>query len=181
MISRLADRLPNRHVTSRSGTIVKIRSRQPPGNNGHPSEISDSVAARHILPLALLSLVLAVSFIVRIRLLNAPLERDEGEHAYLAQTILAGHPPWALAYNLKLPGTDFMYALFLALFGQTAVAIRLGLLLVNIATVLLIALLGKGFTESLVASSPAPPTDCFSWPERDGNRRHSTHYVVFFA
>ena len=136
----------------------------------------------HLLPLAMLALVLAVSIVVRIRLLNAPLERDEGEHAYLAQTMLAGHAPWALAYNLKLPGTDFMYAVFLALFGQTAVAIRLGLLLVNIATILLTAQLGKrlfGITGGIVAGAAYGLFSCSQ--NVMGTVAHSTHYVAFFA
>jgi hypothetical protein len=36
--------------------------------------------------------------------LTLPSKRDEGEHAYMAQTMLAGNPPWKLAYSMKLPG-----------------------------------------------------------------------------
>lgn len=72
----------------------------------------------HLLPLAILALVLLVSIVVRIRLLDAPLERDEGEHGYLARTMLDGYPPWLLAYNLKLPGTDTMYAAIMAVFSR---------------------------------------------------------------
>lgn len=136
----------------------------------------------HLLPLVLLALVLAISIVVRIRLLNAPLERDEGEHAYLAQTLLAGYAPWQLAYNLKLPGTDWMYAVFLALFGQTALAIRLGLLLVSTATILLTALLGKrlfGVTAGVIAGACYGLLSCSQ--NVMGTIAHSTHYVAFFA
>ncbi len=85
----------------------------------------------------LLVAVCAVSLIVRIRLLDASLER-EGEHAYRARMALAGNPPWKLAYNMKLPGTDAIYELSFAMFGQIVTSIRLGLLIVNTATVLLI-------------------------------------------
>jgi hypothetical protein len=119
---------------------------------------------------------------VRIRLLDAPLERDEGEHAYMAQTMLQGHAPWQLAYNMKLPGTDAMYALFMAVFGQTAVAIRLGLLLVNTATILLVALFGKrlfGVTGGAVAGASY---GILSFSQNVfGTIAHSTHFVVFFA
>ena len=114
----------------------------------------------HILPLAILALVLIVSVIVQIRLIDAPLERDEGEHGYMAQTLLGGYAPWQMAYNLKLPGTDMVYALFLALFGQTATAIRLGLLLINIATTLLVALLGRRLFGSIVAPLRVRRMDC---------------------
>lgn len=59
----------------------------------------------HILPAAILIASVAISLIVRSRMLNAPLERDEGEDGYIAQLLLAGHAPWQLAYNQKLPGS----------------------------------------------------------------------------
>ena len=39
-----------------------------------------------------------------------PLERDEGEYAYLGQLILKGIMPFKIAYSLKFPGGFFMYA-----------------------------------------------------------------------
>lgn len=80
---------------------------------------------------------------VRIRLLNIPLERDEGEYAYSAERLLAGIPPYAESYDPKMPGLHLFYAVFLALFGRTAAAIRIGLLLVNLASVVLIFILGR--------------------------------------
>ena len=60
----------------------------------------------------LLGLILAVIAIIRIRLLNIPLERDEGEYAYFGQLMLDGIPPFKAAYTMKFPGTHFMYAFF---------------------------------------------------------------------
>jgi hypothetical protein len=132
--------------------------------------------------LTLVALVLAVSFAVRIRLLDAPLERDEGEHAYMAQTMLAGNPPWKLAYNMKLPGADSVYCAFLAAFGQTAGAIRLGLLIVNAITLILVGLLGRrlfGFLGGTVAAA------CYGMLSLSrplfGTIAHSTHFVALFA
>lgn len=143
----------------------------------------DHVSWRRNLPFfLLLALSLGVSAVVRIRLLNAPLERDEGEHAYLAQMILSGHAPWQTAYNLKLPGTDFLYAAFLGLFGQTTAAIRIGLGIVNFAIVLLVGLLGKrlfGLTAGLFSASAFALMSCSQGVL--GTIAHSTHFVVFFA
>src|SRR5690349_4833439 len=75
---------------------------------------------------------------VRLRILDTPLERDEGEYAYAGQLMLQGVPPYKLAYNMKLPGTYMAYALIMALFGQSASGIHFGLLLVNVASILLI-------------------------------------------
>ena len=49
--------------------------------------------------------ILGFGAFVRLRLLDFPLERDEGEYAYAGQLMLQGIPPYKLAYNMKLPGT----------------------------------------------------------------------------
>ena len=55
-------------------------------------------------------LVLLATALIRFRLLEAPLERDEGEYAYAGQLMLEGIPPYQLACNMKLPGTYAAYA-----------------------------------------------------------------------
>ena len=79
--------------------------------------------------------------VIRIHLLDVPLERDDGEYAYAGQLILQGVPPYSLVYNMKLPGIYAAYSLILAVFGQTHIAIHSGLLVINIATVFLVFLL----------------------------------------
>jgi len=64
-----------------------------------------------------LVLVIICAAVIRIRLLSIPLERDEGEYAYIAQQMLKGVPPYESAYSMKLPGIYAVYALFLAIFG----------------------------------------------------------------
>src|SRR5260221_1462739 len=80
--------------------------------------------------LAVLIVLLFVGFI-RFRLLDMPLERDEGKYAYAGQLILQGIPPYELAYNMKLPGTYFAYALGMAVFGQNKAGNSLTLLVVD--------------------------------------------------
>ena len=91
-----------------------------------------------------LFLVLIILFVVfvRIRLLEIPLERDEGEYAYMGQLILQGIPPYGEAYNMKFPGTYLMYAVIMAIFGQTIEGIHIGLIIVNCAAIVLMYLLG---------------------------------------
>jgi hypothetical protein len=94
--------------------------------------------------------VVILSFaLIRLRLRDMPLERDEGEYAYAGQLILQGIPPYQLAYNLKLPGTYASYAVILGLFGQTPAAVHVGLLLVNAATAFLVFLLAARLFGSL--------------------------------
>ncbi len=94
--------------------------------------------------------IVILSFaIMRLRLRDMPLERDEGEYAYAGQLILQGIPPYQIAYNLKLPGTYAAYAVILGVFGQTPAGIHVGLLLVNAATTFLIFLLAARLFGSL--------------------------------
>jgi hypothetical protein len=91
----------------------------------------------------LFGLAVGVVVLIRIRLLEIPLERDEGEYAYTGQLMLQGVPPYMLAYSMKFPGTAAAYALIMLVFGQTTVAVHLGLLVLNMATVALIFFLGR--------------------------------------
>ena len=119
---------------------------------------------------------------IRIRLLNLPLERDEGEYAYAGQLMLHGIPPYKLAYNMKFPGTYAAYAMIMSVFGQTTVGVHLGLLLVNLATVGLVLLIGLRLVncETGLAAATAYVVLAIN-PAVMGLAAHATHFVVLFA
>src|SRR5207248_5832800 len=101
-------------------------------------------------------IVFGLVLVIRIRLLEIPLERDEGEYAYAGQLMLQGIPPYKLAYNMKFPGTYAAYALIMSIFGQTTAGIHLGLLVVNVATIALIFFLGRllvNYTAGIAAAA----------------------------
>jgi hypothetical protein len=131
-------------------------------------------------------LILAAAYagvaVVRWRVLDVPLERDEGEYAYFGQLLLRGFPPFRLAYTMKLPGTQVAYAGIMAVLGETARGIRLGLLIVNAATAALVFLLGRrllGTLGGLVAAL------VFSWLSASAALLalfgHATHFVLLPA
>ena len=91
----------------------------------------------------LVGLTLLLVFVVRVRLREMPLERDEGEYAYAGQLMLHGIPPYQEVYNMKLPGTYAAYAAIMAVFGQTPAGIHLGVMLVNLGSIVLVFLLGR--------------------------------------
>jgi hypothetical protein len=136
---------------------------------------------RWLICLALL-LILGVAGFVRLRLLDLPLERDEGEYAYAGQLMLQGIPPYKLAYNMKLPGTYAAYALIMASFGETIRGVHLGLLLVNSLTILLIYFLGRRLFGSICGIVAAA---CFGFSSLSdsvlGLAAHATHFVTFFG
>jgi 4-amino-4-deoxy-L-arabinose transferase-like glycosyltransferase len=132
-------------------------------------------------PYVLLAIILLFAAI-RIRLLNFPLERDEGEYAYAGQLILQGVPPYSLAYNMKLPGTYYFYSAILFFFGQTPAAVHLGLLLVNLTTIVLVFLLTKKLFGSQAGVFAAAAYALLSIsPSVLGFAGHATHFVVLCA
>jgi len=131
---------------------------------------------------ALVTLVLMLTALVRIRLLELPLERDEGEYAYIGQLMLEGVPPYKLAYSMKLPGTSAAYALILALFGQTHVGVHWGLLSINAATIVLVYLLGARLFGALAGVVACACYGLLSVsPSVLGFAGHATHFVLLPA
>ena len=130
----------------------------------------------------LLLAVIVLFSLIRVRLLSIPLERDEGEYAYAGQLLLQGIPPYQFAYNMKLPGTYAAYAAIFTVFGQSVRAIHLGLLVVNVVTILLVAMLGcrlYGAAGGLAAGA------CYALlstsPSVLGFATHATHFVMLAA
>src|SRR5207249_3543637 len=70
---------------------------------------------------------------------------------YFGQLLLQGIPPYAQAYNFKMPGIYAVYALMLAAFGQTPAGIHLGLLVVNVVTIALLFLVVRRRFDTRVA------------------------------
>ncbi len=131
---------------------------------------------------AVLVVALVIFSLVRIRLREMPLERDEGEYAYAGQLLLQGDPPYHLAYNMKLPGTYVAYAIMMAAFGQTIAGIRIGMLVVLIGNTLLTFLLGRRLFGILAGTVAAVfytiLANRLSTVSLDG---HATHFIVLMA
>ncbi len=85
-----------------------------------------------------LAIIILFAAVIRLRLLAVPLERDEGEFAYMGQLILHGIAPFAKGYSMKWPGIYAAYAAIMAVFGQTCSGIHVGLLLTDTATIILV-------------------------------------------
>ncbi|MGB8369788.1 MAG: ArnT family glycosyltransferase [Limisphaerales bacterium] len=125
--------------------------------------------------------ILTVVTAIRIRLLDVPLERDEGEYAYAGQLLLQGVSPYQAAYNvtLKLPGTCVAYALIMAVFGQTAAALHAGVILISLASAGLIFVLARricGDAAGVVAAGTYALLSIV--PETVGLAAHATHFVM---
>jgi len=130
----------------------------------------------------LLAAIVLFFALIRVRLLDFPLERDEGEYAYAGQLILHGIAPYQLCYSMKLPGTAAVYALFLAGFGRTPAGIHIGLLLVNSATIILLYFLASRLFGRLAGLTAAASFALLSiGPSVLGFAAHATQFVVLPA
>ena len=127
--------------------------------------------------------ILGLTCFVRFRFLGVPLERDEGEYAYVAwQLLLNGTLPYTETISLKLPGIHFVYVIILAIFGETPSSIHLALLFTNIATSFLIFLLGKRFYDASVGIFAGASFLVMTLtPSVHGFWANSEHFVIFFA
>jgi len=129
-----------------------------------------------------LAVILMFVALVRYRLLGIPLERDEGEYALIGQLILKGIPPYEMAYSMKLPGTSYLYALFMAVFGQSATGVHLGLLVVNLASILLVFFIGKKLlNETSALFSTASFALLSLSPGVFGFAAHATQFNALFG
>ena len=125
------------------------------------------------------ALILAAVAMIRVRLLDVPLDRDEGEYAYFGQLLLQGIPPYASAYNFKLPGIYVAYAAILAVLGQTPAAIHVGLLIVNAVSIVLMCLVARRLIGTLggLASSATYAALTLS-PRLFSPSAYAEHFVV---
>ena len=98
--------------------------------------------------------------------------------------MLQGVSPYQAAYNvaLKLPGTSVAYALIMAGLGRTAAALHAGVLLINLASALLVFVLGRrlyGDAAGVVAAGTYALLSIV--PETMGLAAHATHFVMLPA
>jgi hypothetical protein len=130
----------------------------------------------------MLVLLLACFAVLRLRFLEVPLERDEGDYAYIAQLMLQGVPPYSGAHEMRPPGIFGAYALILAAFGHSHQAIRLGLLLVNAASIALVYGLGARLVGALAGLVAAAVYGAFSLsPALLGFTANTEHFVLLPA
>jgi len=127
----------------------------------------------------LLIIVVLLTVVIRIRLLDVPLERDEGEYAYAGQLILQGLPPFQ---EVRMPGVYISYALIMAVFGETPTGIHVGLLLVNLGTVILLVFLGRRLCDLMTGVVAGASFAILSLSQSVlGVFAQNEHFVILFA
>ncbi len=131
--------------------------------------------------LALLGTI-AVTSAIRLRCCRCRLSATRANTPMPASSSSQGHPPYERLYNMKWPGTYYCYALFEAIFGQTIEGVHLGVLLVNVAAIVLVFFICRRLLDAYAASAAAAAYALLSLsPWTLGFAGHATHFVVLFA
>ena len=127
-------------------------------------------------------LIVLLTIAVRYRLIDVPLERDEGGFAYCAQLILHGIPPYTVAYDYKPPGLYFLYASSITIFGSGVQAVHLLLLIFSAGTSIMLFWLVKKWSDT-AGGAIASILSIFllASPSVLGFAAHATHFVMFWA
>lgn len=149
-------------------------------SGGTPIQIAPHV--RRALPWLWLGVALLVVAAIRLQASHLPLERDEGEYAYVARLLLDGIPPYRDACNMKYPGTYLAYAAGMLVFGDSAEGVRHSLIVWNAATVVLLFLLVRRLHTPGAGTVAAITYALLSaTPSSLGLMAHATHFVMFWV
>ena len=164
------------------GDVLRFFRTDLHGESVHSAALANPRERPPQIVAIVLMIVIAFAAIVRMRLLDLPLERDEGEYAYAGQLLLQGVPPYSQAYTMKFPGMYVAYAAIMAVFGQTVTAIRLGLLIANAATIVLLYFLTRRLFGNIAGLMAGAAYAIFSLePALLGLYAHATHFVNLFV
>jgi len=118
----------------------------------HADRSNGSRRPQRVAALSLLVLSAVAFASIRLPFVSLPLERDEGEYAYIAQQMLRGYVPYADAFDQKPPGVFAVYAVAFTLFGESIESIHLFLYAWTAAAALLLFLVVRRLTNELSAA-----------------------------
>ncbi|MEW6668823.1 MAG: hypothetical protein AB1512_26730 [Thermodesulfobacteriota bacterium] len=150
--------------------------------NDRPMSFRSSVQWYSIVFFLVFLLSLLLTTYVRLSHLSMPLERDEGEYAYVARLILEGVPPFQETYNMKMPGIYYIYAVLMAFLGQSVEGVRLGLLFVNLLTCFTLYFLLTSLYSPLVGCVAVGVFTILSLtPRIQGFAANAEHFVLLPA
>jgi len=125
--------------------------------------------------------IVAIVILVRLNFVDIPFERDEGAYSYYASLILDGGIPYKDYHSIKYPVLPASYAVVMAIFGRTVAGMHVGFIFLNVASLLVIYLIGKRLLQPWVGVISAGSFALFSInPYVSGYTIQSEHFIVFY-
>lgn len=176
---------PNTQAASPKPIIAKPAPATKLATPANPPVVTSVVAQKpstEVWAWVVLGLLMLTILALRLHLLAVPLERDEGEYAYMGKLLLEGSAPFQDAANMKLPGTSIVYALMMGVFGQTITGVHTGLLIVNLLSMLFLFMALRRFYNAAVGLVTAGAYGLMAVSSGVlGFAAHATQYVVVFV
>lgn len=127
----------------------------------------------------LLGGVLLFVLMARLNLLGVPLERDEGGFAYIAYQMIEGKQLYVDLYEIKPPLLYMTYALFITIFGHSIEGIHTGLLVFDLAYIIILFFFARSFFDKTVALVASFAFAILSLsPNLLGFAAHATHFAI---
>ncbi|MCX6230224.1 MAG: glycosyltransferase family 39 protein [Bacteroidetes bacterium] len=134
------------------------------------------------IPYIVLAFDILLIFIIRLKFLEMPFERDEGAYSYYGKLLLDGKIPYKDFYEQKLPGIFYSYAAIVLLFGATVRGMHMGFIFINVITTITIFFIGKKTFNSLCGLTAAISFSILSLtPSLSGFTVQSEHITIMFA
>lgn len=76
--------------------------------------------------------MILVSLLAKFHWIHVPLDRDEGTYLYLGKCFIEGYRPYIDFYEIKHPGVFLVFGFFYEIFGNSIVALHIGLAMVQL-------------------------------------------------
>lgn len=163
-------------------------SQQTSNNAAKPAKVESTAPSQKETPttpsfwtwdIFLLAGLLLFVLIARINLLSIPFERDEGGFAYIAYQMMEGQQLYTDLYEIKPPLLYMTYALFITIFGHSIEGIHTGLLLFDVAYILILFFFARSFFDKTVALVASFAFSILSLsPNLLGFAAHATHFAI---
>lgn len=133
------------------------------------------------LPVAVLALLALFMTITRANFFDIGMERDEGIYAYFGKLVLNGKIPYIDFYETRFPCIFYMYALLVGIFGYNIKGVAMGILVLNLGSMVLLYDLSRRWFNRPAGLIAAASFACLSLaPAVSGFTRQSEHIVVFW-
>lgn len=133
-------------------------------------------------PYFFLALIALFMSFTRSQFFDIGMERDEGIYSYFGKLLLAGKTPYIDLYETRFPGTFYMYAVLVGIFGYTIKGVAVGMLVLNLLSMLLLYSLSSQLLNKSAGVVAAASFACLSLaPAVSGFSRQSEHIVVFWS
>jgi 4-amino-4-deoxy-L-arabinose transferase-like glycosyltransferase len=144
-----------------------------------PTTASNTKASFWTWDVFVLGALVLFVLMVRVNLLSVPFERDEGGFAYIAYQMIEGKQLYVDLYEIKPPLLYMTYALFITIFGHSVEGIHTGLLLFDVAYIILLFFFARSFFDKTVALVASFAFAILSLsPNLLGFAAHATHFAI---